>query len=113
MGSNLSIFKPFRGDVLAQEKRREYQRRWMRKKRRLERDKKAARVVLYVPMSLKEKLSKSKPADVSFARHLLQVLSLSCEGRLATGQAVSPPKVGRNDLCPCGSGQKFKRCCLK
>jgi hypothetical protein len=20
--------------------------------------------------------------------------------------------VGRNDLCPCGSGQKFKRCCL-
>jgi transposase-like protein len=22
------------------------------------------------------------------------------------------PKVGRNDLCPCGSGQKFKRCCL-
>jgi transposase-like protein len=22
------------------------------------------------------------------------------------------PKVGRNDLCPCGSNQKFKRCCL-
>lgn len=22
-------------------------------------------------------------------------------------------KVGRNDLCPCGSGQKYKRCCLK
>lgn len=21
------------------------------------------------------------------------------------------PKVGRNDLCPCGSGRKFKRCC--
>ena len=21
------------------------------------------------------------------------------------------PKAGRNDLCPCGSGQKFKRCC--
>jgi SEC-C motif-containing protein len=21
------------------------------------------------------------------------------------------PKVGRNDLCPCGSGQKFKKCC--
>lgn len=21
------------------------------------------------------------------------------------------PKVGRNDPCPCGSGQKFKRCC--
>lgn len=22
------------------------------------------------------------------------------------------PKVGRNDLCPCGSGKKYKRCCL-
>jgi uncharacterized protein YecA (UPF0149 family) len=21
------------------------------------------------------------------------------------------PKVGRNDLCPCGSGRKFKKCC--
>lgn len=21
-------------------------------------------------------------------------------------------KVGRNDPCPCGSGKKFKRCCL-
>lgn len=23
-----------------------------------------------------------------------------------------PPRVGRNDRCPCGSGKKFKRCCL-
>ncbi|MGY4764609.1 SEC-C metal-binding domain-containing protein [Paenibacillus caseinilyticus] len=22
-------------------------------------------------------------------------------------------KVGRNDLCPCGSGAKFKKCCGK
>ena len=22
-------------------------------------------------------------------------------------------KVGRNDPCPCGSGKKFKRCCLE
>ncbi len=21
------------------------------------------------------------------------------------------PKIGRNDLCPCGSGKKFKKCC--
>ncbi|WP_334297396.1 SEC-C metal-binding domain-containing protein [Anaerosolibacter carboniphilus] len=20
-------------------------------------------------------------------------------------------KVGRNDLCPCGSGKKYKKCC--
>ena len=23
------------------------------------------------------------------------------------------PKIGRNELCPCGSGRKFKRCCLE
>jgi len=22
------------------------------------------------------------------------------------------PKVGRNDQCPCGSGKKYKKCCL-
>jgi uncharacterized protein YecA (UPF0149 family) len=22
------------------------------------------------------------------------------------------PKVNRNDACPCGSGKKFKKCCL-
>ncbi len=22
------------------------------------------------------------------------------------------PKVGRNSLCPCNSGKKYKRCCL-
>ncbi len=24
---------------------------------------------------------------------------------------VAPPKVGRNDLCPCNSGKKYKKCC--
>nr|MBC8146823.1 SEC-C domain-containing protein [Bacteroidota bacterium] len=23
------------------------------------------------------------------------------------------PKVGRNKPCPCGSGKKYKKCCLK
>ena len=23
----------------------------------------------------------------------------------------APPKIGRNDPCPCGSGQKYKKCC--
>ena len=23
------------------------------------------------------------------------------------------PKVGRNEPCPCGSGKKYKKCCLK
>ncbi|MGL5575474.1 MAG: YecA family protein [Sarcina sp.] len=27
-------------------------------------------------------------------------------------EAVEAPKVGRNEPCPCGSGKKYKKCCL-
>ena len=31
----------------------------------------------------------------------------------STGPAINPFKdIGRNDPCPCGSGKKFKKCCL-
>jgi uncharacterized protein YecA (UPF0149 family) len=29
-----------------------------------------------------------------------------------TAEQLRNGKVGRNDPCPCGSGKKFKRCCL-
>ncbi|HEH9401342.1 TPA: SEC-C domain-containing protein [Aeromonas sobria] len=25
---------------------------------------------------------------------------------------VAPIKIGRNEPCPCGSGKKYKQCCL-
>ena len=30
---------------------------------------------------------------------------------IGSPQAIATTKVGRNDPCSCGSGQKFKRCC--
>jgi hypothetical protein len=37
------------------------------------------------------------------------------EGRIQQGTRVSlrGGKVGRNDPCPCGSGKKYKKCCLQ
>lgn len=32
--------------------------------------------------------------------------------RVVHGDKVLEEKLGRNDLCPCGSGRRFKRCCL-
>ena len=29
------------------------------------------------------------------------------------GDKLLEEKLGRNDLCPCGSGKRFRRCCLK
>lgn len=31
----------------------------------------------------------------------------------ATPAQVRSGRVGRNELCPCKSGKKFKKCCLK
>jgi uncharacterized protein YecA (UPF0149 family) len=33
--------------------------------------------------------------------------------RIVHGDKELAEKLGRNDLCPCGSGKRFKRCCLK
>ncbi len=33
--------------------------------------------------------------------------------RIVHGDKQLEEKLGRNDLCPCGSGRRFKKCCLK
>lgn len=30
-----------------------------------------------------------------------------------TPRQLRKKKIGRNEPCPCGSGKKFKKCCLK
>lgn len=50
-----------------------------------------------------------------FKRHIkLKSIYDSCKKRNYTPkQPVQLTKVGRNDPCPCGSGKKYKKCCLK
>jgi uncharacterized protein YecA (UPF0149 family) len=31
---------------------------------------------------------------------------------LNSEDAAAVPKANRNDPCPCGSGRKYKKCCL-
>ncbi len=38
-------------------------------------------------------------------------LSFLVMAPLATFQQIVRGKVGRNEPCPCGSGNKFKKCC--
>jgi len=38
--------------------------------------------------------------------------TLAAEQGAATFKRETP-KVGRNELCPCGSGKKYKKCCLR
>jgi uncharacterized protein len=32
--------------------------------------------------------------------------------RIRARETQALPKAGRNDPCPCGSGKKFKKCCM-
>jgi hypothetical protein len=35
------------------------------------------------------------------------------KGLMNPSASAKSAKVGRNELCPCGSGKKYKRCCAK
>jgi len=35
------------------------------------------------------------------------------DGRIMPAPQPQPGRVGRNSPCPCGSGKKYKRCCLR
>jgi len=34
------------------------------------------------------------------------------DGKEKKGEPVKSEKIGRNEACPCGSGKKYKRCCM-
>jgi uncharacterized protein len=38
---------------------------------------------------------------------------LRAQRRAATGASPAASRIGRNDPCPCGSGRKFKQCCMR
>ena len=45
------------------------------------------------------------------AEELEQELDVLDPGKTINVPYIAPPKVGRNDPCPCGSGKKYKKCC--
>jgi len=51
-----------------------------------------------------EEAQKLLKSDPNMKRHLIEV-------QHATMDQLRRRKVGRNELCPCGSGKKFKKCC--
>lgn len=54
-------------------------------------------------------VSPIEKSDPELADLLLQF----CNGQLKESKNRSVVKIGRNDPCPCGSGKKYKKCCLK
>ena len=53
--------------------------------------------------TLKNRIKKKRPTMFHVSRTI--------DGSVVTYKRKKP-KVARNDKCPCGSGNKFKKCCL-
>lgn len=50
----------------------------------------------------------------TFSFQIPSVRKIDFEKEAAPKKPITTPqKVGRNDLCPCGSGKKYKHCCGK
>lgn len=52
------------------------------------------------------------PLAVNDLQHVADDIEVELEEQKTLGQPASRPKIGRNEPCPCGSGKKFKKCCL-
>ena len=64
----------------------------------------------------KKKLRRAKgPSSKTLKKQeekLLQERLKRLKARPKQQKFEKPAKTGRNDPCPCGSGKKFKQCCL-
>ncbi len=59
----------------------------------------------------------AREAETPEARDLMAAVREAFQTKLSSAldkhlAPASAPKVGRNDPCPCGSGKKYKKCCL-
>ena len=60
----------------------------------------------------RERIAEGIPAAVAAVYRYWRPHREACIQRvIATPNVRTDPKTGRNDLCPCGSGKKFKKCC--
>ncbi len=53
-----------------------------------------------------------KQRNIQIGRISPMVVALAKENRGSAPTPASSTKIGRNDPCPCGSGKKFKKCCM-
>lgn len=61
-------------------------------------------------MILKAEQIKNEREKIFRKRQEIQEILNGSKQRIADPLRL-PPKIGRNEKCPCGSGKKFKKCC--
>jgi len=69
----------------------------------------AEKVAAITAVNENRRLSFSAPEKTAVEQHSHKNVDLVHE----KAKNEEGEKVGRNDLCPCGSGKKYKKCCGK
>jgi uncharacterized protein len=64
------------------------------------------------PLDIDEELGELAPDLIPSHVEILHKARLSKASKNGPQPSAFAVKVGRNDPCPCGSGKKFKKCCL-
>ncbi|GAB4260752.1 MAG: YecA family protein [Methylomicrobium sp.] len=54
----------------------------------------------------------SIPAAIEKLQHVIDDIEAELEEQKTIGQPAYRPKLSRHDPCPCGSGKRYKQCCL-
>lgn len=57
--------------------------------------------------AIKAKADAATPPDPQ-----IEIFKELISSRMKPSSHYKETKIGRNDLCPCGSGKKYKKCCL-
>ena len=62
-------------------------------------------------------LEPDEPEDITEVEYLLSPQTSTSQPRVGDSGNMtvvrSKPRIGRNDPCPCGSGRKYKKCCMQ
>ncbi len=66
----------------------------------------------YEPMEIDEQLEDHAGDLIPYVVATLHQASLAIHDPPMRAHGQARRKVGRNDPCPCGSGKKFKKCCM-
>lgn len=60
--------------------------------------------------SLSNKIQKPEQINIEITQQIMEIMGISLKGKSSpvTRKVV---KIGQNNICPCGSGKKYKKCC--
>lgn len=59
---------------------------------------------------LADKVQQPDQISIEMSQQIMEIMGISVKGN-SSPVVRKVVKVGRNDICPCGSGKKSKKCC--